>query len=160
MSGSLTHEYEVLLESLEIPVKPLTARSYRTPEWEVLSDIRHKFGVPAKIGTRAPLANYLSKNIALDDFFSFLGFLIQPFARMVVDVYNFLHQYQRSASSGQTITQIRIGARTAFPVDLRFMPHELLKILTESFEASWNVNALMPLHNLLPMIEPVARCDG
>ena len=82
MSAGLTHEYEVLLESLEIPLKPLKASSYRTPEWEVLNDIRQRFGVPVGIATRARLANYLSKNVALDDFFSFVGFLI-PFARMV-----------------------------------------------------------------------------
>ncbi len=160
MVTGLTHDYEVLLESLEIPVKALPTSSYRTPEWEVLNEIRQNFSVPATIATRAPLANYLSENVSLDDFFSFLGFLIQPFARMVVEIYGFLQQYERSASSGQTITQIRIGPRTAFPVDLKFMPRELLKVLTETFDASWDVNALMPLQNLLPMIEAVARCDG
>ncbi|HVF43773.1 MAG TPA: vWA domain-containing protein [Pyrinomonadaceae bacterium] len=159
-SHDVAGEYGALLESLEIPVGPLRRGSVRTPEWEVLNDIRTHFGVPGGIDTRAPLVGYLSSNVPLDDFFSFMGFLIKPFARMVVEIYDFLSRFERTAASAQAVTEIRVGSRTAFPVNLKFMPRELLKMLTEASDKAWDFDALGSLHNFLPMIRSVARCDG
>ncbi len=68
-SIEISEEYRTLLESLEIPVQPLGPRSHRTPEWELLKDIKERFGVPAEIETLAPLTDYLTDNVSLDDFF-------------------------------------------------------------------------------------------
>ncbi len=134
-------DFLLLLESLEIPASPLGKRSKRTPELEVLDDLRNHFKIPRNLQMRGEIADFLIVNQSTDDFLEFVAWLVRPFAQMINDVYGFLSSHSRTVGTSNAIKEIRIGQDIRFPVDLEFLPIDMILQLVDVDRQSWDIEA-------------------
>lgn len=157
---TLFDSYLMLLESMEIPERVLKKGSKRSPEKDLIAAICREFDLPPACDLRRPMAEFLAMHVPLEAFVAFLGYQVEPFARMISEVYDFLSRHGRTASSAQTITEIRIGKHVHFPVDLSGLPTVVERFLAEGFQDVWNVDILGQLFPRLRTLNAVAPCPG
>lgn len=160
VSASNKDTFIVLLSALEVPTRPLSSRSKRSPEWDLIQGMRSEFGLPEGLDTLDPLADYLAGHVIVDQFITYLGDVAAPFAEMFCDVQEFLREHRRTAHSDQTVTEIRIGNNTRFRVPLDHLPREIEAVLQECRKTVWNLNELYLLVDALPGLAPIAWCGA
>ncbi|MCX6320422.1 MAG: VWA domain-containing protein [Bacteroidia bacterium] len=153
-------EYSSILESLEIPIKKLSLKSKKTPEIEVLDEIKNYFDIPHDLETRNEIESYLVENVRLDDFFGFIITLIQPFIKMLTEIYAFLNSQKYSVGKAKSVVQLRIGSDVTFPIDLSNMPREWQKIIDNIDVNIWNVDILLTIQKELEYSYSIVACDG
>lgn len=153
-------EYKAILESLEIPTKKLSKTSKITPEIEILNEIKNHFNIPNELYTRDEIETYLVENIKLDDFFGFLATLVQPFVKMLMEIYTFLNFQKNSVGIAKSVIQLRIGSDVTFPIDLSHMPKEWQKIITNIDINIWDIDLLLSIQKELEYSYTIVFCDG